>query len=38
MIKQIAKNSTSRHNYEILDTLEAGIVLTGTEIKSIRAR
>lgn len=38
MIKQIAKNPTARHNYEILDTLEAGIVLTGTEIKSIRAR
>ena len=32
----IAKNPTARHNYEILDTFEAGIVLTGTEIKSIR--
>ena len=38
MIKQIAKNPTSRHNYEILDTFEAGIVLTGTEIKSISYR
>ena len=38
MIKQIAKHPTSIHNYDILDTLEAGIVLTGTEIKSIRAR
>ena len=32
----IAKNPTARHNYEILDTYEAGIVLTGTEIKSIK--
>ncbi len=30
------KNSVARHNYEIVDTIEAGIVLTGTEIKSIR--
>ena len=36
MIKTIAKNPTARHNYNILDTIEAGIVLTGTEIKSIR--
>jgi SsrA-binding protein len=34
--KIIAKNSTARHNYTITDTFEAGIVLTGTEIKSIR--
>ena len=33
----IAKNPTAKHNYQIQDTLEAGIVLTGTEIKSIRA-
>lgn len=33
----IAKNPVAYHNYEIMDTLEAGIVLTGTEIKSIRA-
>ena len=32
----IAKNPTARHNYIIEDTKEAGIVLTGTEIKSIR--
>ena len=37
MIKTIAKNPTARHNYTITDTLESGIVLTGTEIKSIRA-
>lgn len=36
MIKLIAKNPTAYHNYFIDDTLEAGIVLTGTEIKSIR--
>ena len=38
MIKNIAKNPVARHNYIITDTLEAGIVLTGTEIKSIRNR
>ena len=36
MIKNIAKNPTARHNYSIIDTIETGIVLTGTEIKSIR--
>ena len=36
MSNLIAKNPTARHNYEIIDTLEAGIVLCGTEIKSIR--
>lgn len=34
--KLIAKNPNARHNYEIIDTYEAGIVLTGTEIKSIK--
>lgn len=32
----IAKNPVARHNYEIIQTVEAGIVLSGTEIKSIR--
>ncbi len=32
----IAKNPNAYHNYNILDTLETGIVLFGTEIKSIR--
>ena len=32
----IAKNPVARHNYTISDTIEAGIVLSGTEIKSIR--
>ena len=36
MEKMIAKNPTARHNYTINSTFEAGIVLTGTEIKSIR--
>lgn len=34
--KLIAKNPTAFHNYTIEDKLEAGIVLFGTEIKSIR--
>lgn len=34
--KLIAKNPTAYHNYTIEDKLEAGIVLSGTEIKSIR--
>lgn len=34
--KIIAKNPTALHNYNIEDRLEAGIVLSGTEIKSIR--
>ena len=33
----IALNRRARHEYAISDTLEAGLVLTGTEIKSIRA-
>lgn len=36
MEKLLAKNPTAYHNYSIESTLEAGIVLTGTEIKSIR--
>lgn len=34
--KPIAQNRKATHDYTILDTYEAGIVLTGTEIKSIR--
>ena len=33
----IAKNPTAYHNFEIIDKIETGIVLFGTEIKSIRA-
>lgn len=36
MSNLIAKNPVARHNYNINDTIETGIVLTGTEIKSIR--
>ena len=36
MVKIISKNPTARHNYTIEDTLETGIVLSGTEIKSVR--
>ena len=35
--KLIAKNPTAYHNYFIEDKIEAGMVLFGTEIKSIRA-
>lgn len=35
--KIIAKNPTAYHNYNIQDTIETGIVLSGTEIKSIRS-
>lgn len=37
MTKVIAKNPVAKHNYSIIETIEAGIVLTGTEIKSIRS-
>ena len=36
MNKIISKNPSARHNYTIIDTIETGIVLAGTEIKSIR--
>jgi len=32
----IAKNREARHNFHILDSWEAGIVLTGTEVKALR--
>ncbi len=35
--KQIAANRKAYHDYSIDDTWEAGIVLTGTEVKSLRA-
>ena len=34
--KPLAQNKKARHDYEIFETFEAGIVLTGTEIKAIR--
>ena len=35
--KMIAQNRKARHDYHIDDTLEAGLVLQGTEVKSLRA-
>ena len=35
-IKVVAENRKARFNYAIEDTMEAGIALTGTEVKSIR--
>ena len=35
--KVVAQNKKARHDYTIVDTIEAGMVLTGTEIKSVRA-
>lgn len=34
--ESIARNKRARHDYHILDTWEAGIVLTGSEVKSLR--
>ncbi|RII19831.1 SsrA-binding protein [Streptomyces sp. YIM 130001] len=34
--KLIAQNKKARHDYHILDTYECGLVLTGTEVKSLR--
>jgi SsrA-binding protein len=36
MGKIVATNRKARHNYSVEDSFEAGIVLTGTEIKSVR--
>ena len=35
-IKKIAENRKARHNYEILEKLEVGLVLVGSEVKSLR--
>ncbi|HET6532194.1 MAG TPA: SsrA-binding protein SmpB [Actinoplanes sp.] len=35
--KVVASNRKARHDYAILDTFEAGMALTGTEVKSLRA-
>ena len=34
--QSIARHRSARHDYEILETHEAGLVLTGTEVKSLR--
>jgi len=36
-IKTVATNRKAYHDYEVIDTYEVGLVLTGTEIKSVRA-
>ncbi|MFC1944145.1 SsrA-binding protein SmpB [Chloroflexota bacterium] len=36
-LKTISQNRKAHHDYHIKDSVEAGLVLTGTEIKSIRA-
>jgi len=36
-VKIVASNRKARHEYRIEETIEAGIVLTGTEVKSLRA-
>ena len=36
-MKIITKNKKAFHDYHILDTIEAGVVLTGDEVKSLRA-
>jgi SsrA-binding protein len=36
-VRNIATNRKARHEYEILETLEAGLALRGTEVKSLRA-
>jgi SsrA-binding protein len=36
-IKVIAQNRKARHEYEILQTLEAGVALLGSEVKALRA-
>lgn len=35
--KVVATNRKARHDYHIVDTYEAGLVLTGTEVKALRA-
>lgn len=34
----VARNPRATHDYHVLDTMEAGLVLTGTEVKSLRRR
>jgi len=35
-VHNVAQNRKARHDYEILDTVEAGLVLRGAEVKSVR--
>jgi SsrA-binding protein len=36
-VRLLAENRRARHEFELLDRLECGVVLTGTEVKSLRA-
>lgn len=36
-VKTVTENRKARHEYHILETYEAGLALTGTEVKSLRA-
>jgi SsrA-binding protein len=36
--QSVARNPKATHDYHVLDTWEAGLVLTGTEVKSLRAK
>lgn len=36
-VESVARNRRARHDYHILETWEAGMVLTGTEVKALRA-
>lgn len=36
--KSVARNPKARHDFHILDTIEAGLVLTGTEVKALRRK
>ena len=36
-VKIVARNRKARHEYDLIESIEAGIVLTGTEVKSLRS-
>lgn len=36
-VETVARNKRARHDYELLESWEAGLALTGTEVKSLRA-
>lgn len=36
-VRSIAQNRKARHDFEILDSIECGVALTGSEVKSLRA-
>jgi SsrA-binding protein len=36
-VREVARNRKARHRFQVLDTLECGVCLVGTEVKSLRA-